>query len=210
MPALAGFRVASWDTPLRVNPNRQAGRWNEAGSGATQYIALHPLASWAEYLRWHDLRDSEAVSQLRLAVWAIRVIVEEVYEIRYDNASRVGLQAEELVADDWSACQAAARRLWADRAAPRVLETPSAALPGARNIVILGERVAVPYAFEPVDSIDLPAGLAAAAGRPPKSLVDLVRYRGEAHPEFEAWKRGDRYELQEPHDTLLAEDARGA
>lgn len=204
MPEFTGFRVASWDTPLRANPNRQPGRWNDAGSGPTQYIALHPLATWAEYLRWHDLRSASEIAQLRLGVWAIRVIVDDPLEVRFDTASTLGLQPEDLIADDWSACQLAAERLRADRAAPKVLQTPSAALPGARNIVILEPRVAIPYSFEPIDRIDLPTTLAAAGARPPQSILGLVRFRGQAHAEFDAWERGERFELIEPADSVLA------
>lgn len=210
MPELAGFRVASWDTPLRANPNRLPARWNYAGSGATQYIALHPLATWAEYLRWHDLRDPVALRGLRLGVWAIRLVVDDALVIRYDNASVLGLRAEDLISDDWTVCQAAAERLRSDRGAPKVLETPSAALPGARNIVILDARVGVPYSFEPFDPIDLPVTLAAAGARPPDSVLELVRFRGQPHAEFEAWQRGELFELVEPSDDLLAEDLRSA
>jgi RES domain-containing protein len=210
MPERAGFRVASWDTPLRANPNRQAGRWNLAGSPATQYIALHPLATWAEYLRWHDLRDPDSFKHLRLGVWAIRVIVDGHQVLHYDNAASFELDPEDLISDDWSACQQAAERLRANRSAPKVLITPSAALPGARNVVILDARVAVPYTFEPIDSVDLPVTLAAAGARPPESILDLVRFRGEPHAEFEAWKRGERFQLVEPPDALLAKDASSA
>ena len=204
MTELVGFRVASWDTPLRVNPNREAGRWNAPGSPATQYIALHPLGSWAEYLRWHGLRNTEDLAEIRLGVWAIRVIVDDLRVINFDNAGEIGLTAEDLVSEDWSACQAAADRLRADRVAPKVLQVPSAALPGARNIVILEPRVALPFTAEPQGPVDLPLTLAAAGARPPTSLVDLVRYRGQPHAELVAWARGERYRLPEPSDALLA------
>jgi len=210
VPELAGFRVASWDTPLRVNPNRQPGRWNHAGSGPTQYIALHPLATWAEYLRWHDLRSRDSLRYLRLAVWAIRAVVEHAEMVHYDTAAKLGLRPEDLIANDWSACQTVAERLRRDHAAPKILETPSAALPGARNLVILDARVAVPYTMEPLDPVDLPVTLAAAGARPPAGLLKLVRFRGEPHPEFEAWQRGDDFELLEPSDAVLAEDAQAA
>lgn len=205
MPELAGFRVASWDTPLRVNPNRHAGRWNYADSAATQYIGLHPLAPWAEYLRWHDMRDAAEARELRLGVWAIRLLVEDVLEVNYETAPSLGLQPEDLVSDDWSACQALGERLRADNTGPKVLRTPSAALPGAHNIVILEPRVPIPYGFDPIDAADVPVSLAAAGARPPSSLLELVRYRGESHPQLAAWLRGEAYELIEPRDALLAD-----
>jgi RES domain-containing protein len=205
---LVGFRVASWDTPLRANPNRMAGRFNLARSEATQYIALHPLATWAEYLRWNDLRDPMSLSEIRLGVWAIRVNVEEMLNVDFDNAQVLGLSAEDLISDDWSACQAAAERLRSDHGAPKVLQTPSAALPGARNLVILEARVAVPYSLAPIDSVDTPVTLCATGARPPESLLDLTRFRGEEHAGYRAWLAGETYELVEPSDELLAEEVR--
>lgn len=210
MSELAGFRLASWDTPLRANPNRHEGRWNRAGAGATQYISLHPLAPWAEYLRWHGINTWERARELRLGIWALRVIVDDVLDISYEAAPSLGLQPEDLVSDDWSACQAAADRIRADRAALKVLRTPSAALPGTRAMVILEPRVAIPYSFEPIDSVDVPVTLAAAGARPPRSLLELVRHRGQPHPELEAWSRGESFELVEPPDSLLADDVRSS
>lgn len=210
MPELAGFRLASWDTPLRANPNRQAGRWNSAGSGATQYISLHPLAPWAEYLRWHGIRDWERARQLRLGIWAIRVILDDILDVTFETAEQLSLQPEGLIADDWAPCQAAAERLRADRAAPKVLRTPSAALPGTKGLVILEPRVAIPYSFEPIDRVDMPVTLVAAGARPPQSVLGLVRHRGESHPELETWARGESFEFVEPPDALLAEDARSS
>ncbi len=114
MTELVGFRVASWDTPLRVNPNRQAGRYNYAESAATQYISLHPLASWAEYIRWHDLREPAALREIRLGVWAIRVIAQDLLVLDYNSAEAQEIRAEDLISDDWGPCpgpgRAATRR----------------------------------------------------------------------------------------------------
>jgi RES domain-containing protein len=208
VPEFAGFRVASWDTPLRVNPNRQPGRWNYADSGPTQYIALHPLGTWAEYLHWHELRAQEQLRHLRLGVWAIRALVDDLLSIDFENAPTLDLDPEALVSDEWGPCQAAAERLRADRGAPKALLVPSAALPGAKNLVILGPRVGVPYSFRPIDSLDTPVTLAAAGARPPDSLLSLVRFRGQPHTEFEAWRAGEHFQLVEPQDELLAEGLR--
>jgi RES domain-containing protein len=207
MTELAGFRVASWDTPLRVNPNRNAGRWNRAGQGVTQYIALHPLATWAEYLRWHGVRDETSAMQHRLGVWAIRVIADDLLILDFDNAQDLGLQPADLVADDWQPCQQVAERLRHDPGAPKLLQVPSAALPGARNLVILEERIAIPYSQEPIEPIDTPVTLAAAGARPPGSLIELVRHRGDPHAELQAWEAGVPYRLVEPSDGLLADQA---
>ena len=209
MRELHGFRVSSWDTPLRVNPNRQAGRWNQPDSAPTQYIALHPLGTWAEYLRWHELREPAQLTEIRLGVWAIKAQVEDALTVGFENAAVLDLDPAALVSDDWGPCQAAAERLRRDRTGPKALIVPSAALPGARNLVILEARVAVPYNLSPVDVVDTPVTLAAAGARPPLSLLDRVRFRGEAHAEFEAWRAGETYTLVEPTDALLAEESGG-
>jgi RES domain-containing protein len=205
----AAFRVASWDTPLRVNPNRHPGRWNHAGAPATQYLALHPLGTWAEYLRWHGIRDADRARQLRLGVWAIRINADDLLDIGFDDAHNLGLRPEDLVADDWGPCQAAAERLRSDRTRPNALRVPSAALPGARNLVIFEPRVACPYTLEPIDTVDTPVTLAAAGARPPESLLPLICHHGEAHDELLAWRAGIPYQLLEPTDELLAASAGG-
>lgn len=49
-----GWRLASWDTPLWVGPNRRAGRYNRLGGDPTQYLSWHPWGPWAELLRWES------------------------------------------------------------------------------------------------------------------------------------------------------------
>ena len=195
MPELPGFRLAAWDTPLRVNPNRAAGRFNHQGSPATQYIGLHPLTPWAEYLRTQGITSREAVNDRRIRTWAIRVVTPEVTRIDFENAADFGLDPHDLISDDWTVCQDFAERLREDAAAPRVLQVPSAALAGTRNIVILGERVDMPYLWTPIDDGDLPTCIVAEEGRPPGKLLSLIRREGQPHAEFEAWSVGQRYEF---------------
>jgi RES domain-containing protein len=193
VPELPGFRLASWDTPLRVNPNRTAGRFNRENSPATQYIALHPLTPWAEYLRSHGLTSREEVADRRLRTWSIRVIASEIVEIDFEHAADYGLDPYDLISDDWTACQEFADRLRQDAAAPEVVKVPSAALPGTSNVVIFGEREDIPYLWTPIDEGDLPACIVAEEGRPPMKLLDLVRHSGQPHAEFEAWAAGHRF-----------------
>src|SRR5690606_33389893 len=42
------WRLAAWDTPFWVHPNRAAGRFNPPATGPVQYWSLHPLTPWAE------------------------------------------------------------------------------------------------------------------------------------------------------------------
>lgn len=191
-----GFRISDWDTPLRPNPHRSPGRYHRAGSPATQYIALHPLGPWAEYLRYHDLRLPEDSTELRLNMWALRLDLTEVAEIGFENAlDNFEIQPEDLVSDDHATCQALADRLRADSAMPKAIVVPSAALPGARNLVVLKARVAIPYLWTPIDCGDVPACILTQASQPPEGLVDRIRFAGEPHAELEAWEQGRRYEL---------------
>jgi|SRR5680860_1254782 len=191
-----GFRIANWDTPLRPNPHRSPGRYNRAGSPPTQYIALHPLTPWAEYLRSNDLRSPEQCAELQLNLWALRVDLAEAVEIGFESsAADFGIEPDDLVGDRHAACQALADRLRADSSLPKALIVPSAALPGTRNLVLLGAKEAIPYQWTPIDGGDIPACAITKASRPPDGLLGKVRFAGDPHAELDAWRNGRRYEL---------------
>lgn len=195
MSELIGYRVASWDTPLRANAHRTEARYNRVDSPATQYLALHPLTPWAEYCRTQGLRDPDEVATRRLTTWVVRLPAEPVTEIGFDDAGDWGLAPEDLVADEYTACQDLAERLRADPDAPKVIRVPSAALPGTHNLVTFGERVMIPYCWPPIDDGDIPACVVAEAARPPDDLFRLIRHRGQEHAGLEAWSAGREYEF---------------
>lgn len=199
---IRAYRHAAWDTPLWVEPNRRAGRFNEAGEGETQYLSLHPLGPWAELLRAEDLREPEEIEQLRVPLWALRVFVDEAgpLQIDFDNADEWDLKPEDLVSDDHTACRRLASEIRAAPGAPQTLIVPSAALPGTENLVILGPRVRVRFMARPLDEVDLPLSLVVDEGHPPRGLADLVHHRGSSdpHPALEAWERGDAFTFEEP------------
>lgn len=191
-----GFRISDWDTPLRPNSHRTPGRFHRAGSPPTQYISLHPLGPWAEYLRYHDLRQPEDVADRRLNVWALRLNLEDAVEIAFETSlAEFELPPEDLVGDDHGPCQELADRLRADAAAPKQIVVPSAALPGSRNLVVLGPQVQIPYLWEPIDEGDVPACALTKASQPPEGLPEVVRFSGTPHAELEAWKEGRHYVL---------------
>lgn len=192
------FRIANWDTPLRVNQNRSAGRFNDAGSPATQYFCLHPLGPWAEYLRSNDLREPVDLAEYRLRFWAVRLDLTEATEITFANAPDFGLAPEDLIADDHGSCRRLGNRLRYDPAAPDAIVVPNAALPGTRNLVIFGERTAIPFSVPPRDAWDIPACAVAERSRPPRGIESIVRFSEDPHPGFEAWSAGLSYQLAEP------------
>lgn len=191
------FRIANFDTPLRVNAHRRAGRYHGAGSPATQYFCLHPLGPWAEYLRAGELRDPVDLADYRLRIWAARLDLSAAVEIGFGNAEEFGLAPADLVSDDHGPCRRFGERLRRDPSGPDTIVVPNAALPGTRNVVIFGERPSVPYSIEPRDAWDIPCCALAERSRPPEGIEALVRFRGDPHPELESWRTGRTYQLAE-------------
>jgi len=191
------WRLAAWDTPFWVHPNRAAGRFNPPATGPVQYWSLHPLTPWAELLRGQGVTQRERLRDVRSRLWVARVRVEAM-ELDFAAAPELGLEPADLVADDRSACQRLGERCLAGDG-PAALVVPSAALPGTRNLVIFGPRVASPFAADPVDpDLDVPTTVAAEDARPVDGLLDLVRFRGVPHAELEAWTAGRPFRLEEP------------
>ncbi len=71
MSAFTAFRLAAYETPLWAIDNFSAGRYNDTGDGATQYLSLHPMTPWAELLRNERRQSVSAALQLRLPLWTI-------------------------------------------------------------------------------------------------------------------------------------------
>jgi RES domain len=194
---VVAYRLASWRRPLRTEPSRVAGRFHRATEdSATQYLCLHPLGPWAEFLRTTGLRTAEQLALVRHRTWALRIDLAGLVRIGFADAPEHGLRPGDLVSDDHRACRRLADRLRADRAPGAIV--PSAALPGTDGVVLFGERAAAPYLIEPLGDVDVPASLTADGGRPPLGLLDRVRRRGAPHPALEAWRAGEPYRFAEP------------
>lgn len=192
-----GFRIAAWDTPLRVSPNRSPGRFNHTSSPPTQYASLHPLTPWAEYIRNQGLQTPEELAEHRLRIWALRLDLSAAAEVSFETAPSFGLEPWDLVGSDHGPCRDFADRLRAEASAPKTLIVPSAALPGTRNVVILGERVAIPYQWPALDEGDIPASIVAVGAQPPADLLPLVRHGDSPHAEHDAWAAGRRYRFDD-------------
>ena len=164
---------------------------------------MHPMTPWAEVLRAEDRRTRERALLLRYPLWAIKADLEdEPLALTFDNAVQHGLSApDQLVADDWDACQAFADDLRANDI--RAFTAPSAALPGTRNLVVLDPAVATSYEAEPIGREDFPLAVAAQDGRCPEDLWHLVHYRGARtpHAAYQAWSDGNEFLFEEPTVT---------
>ncbi len=193
---MVAYRLASYGNPLRTEPARGPGRYHDGSEDTpTQYMCLHPLGPFAELTRQHSLRTAKQIAHIRQRTWALRVQVEELTEITFDNASNFGLEARDLVADDPSRCQELARSVRSHQAG---IIVPSAALPGTSNAVLFGARVGSPYLLEPLGQVDVPASITAEGGGPPLSLLSIVRFTGTPHAALTSWLSGDDFTFEEP------------
>ena len=194
------YRFAAYGTPLRTVPAWQPARfsWGDEDE-PTQYLSLHPLGPLAELMRGADLRSAEQVREVQTRTWALRVPLDGLPEITFDTAEEFGITAEQLVGDDHRPCRELAERL---RGQIEGTVVPSAALPGTRNVVLFGARVAAPYLTEPISVLDIPASITAEDGRPPTSLLSLVRFVGHAHTAVCVWREGRAFHFDEP-DWLI-------
>lgn len=199
MVEVGAFRYANWDTPFWVNPNRSEHRYNHSRSPATQYLSIHPLTPWAEYLRNENRTAIQDVLDIQGRVWSARITVpDDAIHLTFDNVSDFDLEPEDLISDDHGPCQALADRLRQSRRATTLI-VPSAALPGTENVIILGPRVMVGYLTRELDhDVDIPAAVCGEASRPPIELLSKIRWRGQSHAAFEAWKEGRHFAYSEP------------
>lgn len=202
MPELVCYRASSYLTPVRARAHgwSSTGRYHDWGSPATQYFSLHPLTPWAELARNQRCRDLDDALETRIAIWAIRLVLDvEPAPVDFDAAAAGTLATRiapaDLVADDAAGCRALAEAHRADPSAEKVIRAPSAALPGTDNIVVFGRRRAIRYEATPLRAIQVPAAVSSVDGRLPRDLFRLVRRLGDPHAGYESWLAGDRYEL---------------
>ena len=202
---MISYRFASYATPLRTVPAALPARYSRGNEDEpTQYLALHPLGPLAELMRGADLRTPDQIRAVQTRTWALQVPLDDLLEITFDTADQFGISAEDLVADDRSACQQLAAEL---RGQVPGIVVPSAALPATRNVVLFGPRVAAPFLTQPVSTLDIPASITAEHGRPLLSLLDIVRFIGDSHAELEAWQRGVSLSFVEPEWALTREQS---
>jgi RES domain-containing protein len=199
------YRVSGYPAPLWSFPNPSEGRWNRAGSGPAQYLGLHPMTPWAETLRNLDRRTPDDALDLRVPLWAFVVeLADDPVEIHYSDMPAHGLDPEDLVADDRTACQALAASLVA--AGVTSIVVPSAALPGTRNLVVFDAATVIDYHETPVAPEDYPAALLEQDGHCACGLWGLVHYKSSPvrHAELEAFLSGTDYDFAQPPVTAAS------
>lgn len=179
------YRATSYDVPLWVNPNRRSGRWNIAGRGCAQYLALDSEAPFAELLRHEDLRREDDASHYSTTLWQLRLDIGAVVDYgTFDLAENAGFPPDALVEDDHERCQAEA--VWLVEHGANALLSPSAALTGSTNLTIFGPKVPVPWTTNATLASAIPAQRL-SRGHSSPGLTARVRYFGEPHAGFVAY-----------------------
>ncbi len=184
------YRATTYDVPLRVTPNRRAGRWNLPRHDCTQYFCLDSQAPYAETLRAEDLRTEAEAATFRTVLWQVRVDEGAIVDYgTLEKAEAAGFPAEALVEDDHERCQAEAERLKTFRA--RGVLSPSAALPGSVNLTLFGPRVEAAWG-RPVQLASMLPVQRLVEGHPPPGLTGRVRYYGERHAELVEYRAAQK------------------
>lgn len=187
MTTVVAFRLASWDTPLWVSPNRRESRYSTAGR-IVQYWSFHPLTPWAEHLRFHNVHDPAEATELTARPWVAELDVPAgTLDVSFARSSALGIDPAALVDDDWTACQR-----WAAALSAPAIIVPSAALPGTRNLVIFGPLVRIRYGLVPLDPrVDVPCDPVADLSTVVTDLLGHIRWRGTPHAGYTAWQAGE-------------------
>lgn len=170
--SLTIFRYTDYDVPFWARPNSRAGRWNIAGEGPTQYWCLTPDGAWAELIRAKELETEAELDMVRMPMWVCRIPTVWLMDmLNVDAQQTYGLSLEQMTADDWGPCQAAASEL---RRRYRGIITPNAALDGHMNITLFGARRAIDWRTKPALGSTVPAART-AVGRSPPGLIPFVQ-----------------------------------
>lgn len=175
-----------------THPSQESGRWHRQGEGYAQYMSLDPQAAWAEFVRREEIRDEERRRAAHRNVWRVTVEETEIADLSsFERFASCGLDPEVAIGP-WRSSHALADELRG--AGYRGLLAPSAALPGAVNLTVFGERYEVEIATgevapgNPDPALWYPVTLVGSSARPPKRALERTVYRGEAHNGFELWR----------------------
>lgn len=174
-------------------PTQESGRWHRQGEEYVQYMSLEPAGAWCELVRREEIRDHDRRSAVRRNLWRITVQEHDIADLSgFDTFEECGLDPGIAVGP-----RAKAQALGAElrEAGYRGVLAPSAALPGAVNLAVFGERYEIEIATgtehpgNPDPALWFPALLIAPAAHPPAQALSRTCYRGEKHRGFAAWRK---------------------
>lgn len=119
-------------------PSQRSGRWHREGEGYAQYLALQPAGAWAELIRYERIRARARAQEYVRRLWLVLIDEGDIAELStFDRYAECGLDPGIAVGEHGTS-QTLADDLVA--ANYRGVLSPSAALPGATNLTLFGER----------------------------------------------------------------------
>ncbi len=194
----SAYRQVATDTaPLfhaagEPHPSQPDGRWHRSGEGYAQYLALEAAGAWAELIRYERIRAHVRAREYERNLWLVHVEESDIADLRsFAHYTDCGLDPRTAVAEHVHA-QALAEELRADGF--RGLLSPSAALSGATNLTLFGERyekvlLASPEGWaNPQPGVRLACNLLATAS-PPSELITQTCFVGFEHDAYREYLR---------------------
>ena len=187
------YRQTSPDWPALYHaagepaPSQISGRWHRQGEDYAQYLSLEPLGAWAELVRYEAIHTAERARSYHRRLWLCFVRETEIADLStFDAYQQCGLDAG-IAVGDHAASQALADELRA--AGYRGLLSPSAALVGATNLTLFGERYervmlgGLDRWRNPRPDLFIPCSLVVEGG-PPVQLLEQTTFEGMPHPGY--------------------------
>jgi hypothetical protein len=173
-------------------PSQSSARWHRLGEGYAQYLSLEPLGAWAELVRFEGIRSRPRAESYRRRLWLVFVREHDIADLAsFERYAGCGLDPR-IAVGPHEASQALADDLRA--AGYRGVLSPSAALAGATNLTLFGER----YEKVMLGGLDrwpnthpglkLPCSLV-VEGSPPAELITETVFAGAPHDGYRAWLR---------------------
>lgn len=156
-------------------------------------MALEHAAAWAELIRFEGIRGNVRAEQYVRRLWLIMVDEHDIADLRtFERYDACGLDPRIAVGEHKSS-QALADDLRS--AGFRGVLSPSAALAGATNLTLFGERYEKRLLFgledwpNPNPELRLPCSLV-VEGNPPEDLLMETTFKGMEHDGYLRWMKG--------------------
>ena len=138
--------VASAFDPLRIEGSRlRGGRYNPPGEFGALYCSLEPATAAAEIARGRMARgiDPSAVPEGSLSLYDVEVSLDAVLDLTNPEIlHQLGLSVEALKGGDLTIPRRLAQE--ARDTGYQAILAPSAAVPGAKNLVLFLDRLSAP------------------------------------------------------------------
>jgi hypothetical protein len=174
-------------------PSQRSGRWHREGEGYAQYLSLDAAGAWCELIRYEAIRAGARASEYIRKLWLVHVRERQIANLAtFELYEACGLDPRLAVAAH-GPCQELAGELL--EAGFRGLLSPSAALAGATNLTLFGQRYEKVLRtgsaswVNPAPDLRLACSLMAEAG-PPVELLTEACFFGMAHDGYRDYLHG--------------------